>query len=191
MKTLTRKFYKRDPVQVAKDLLGKILVHRMNHAEISGRIVETEAYVENDIASKTLSRRKVFGQLTSQNCGTTFIYMVHGNWLLNIIAHPKGGMGGVLIRAIEPIRGIETMKKNRNVEDQRNLTSGPGKLTKALAITNELNKTDVARIDAKIAIIEDDPATFEIGSSHRIGVTHDLPQELRFFIKANRYVSKP
>jgi DNA-3-methyladenine glycosylase len=190
MKTLAIKFYERDSVQVAKDLLGKILLHRMNHEEISGRIVEAEAYVENDIASKTLRRRKVFGQLTSQDCGTTFIYMVHGNWLLNIVAHPRGSMGGVLIRAIEPIRGIETMKKDRNIGNQRNLTNGPGKLTEALAITKELNRTDVTRRHAELAIIEDDASTFEIGSSHRIGVTRDLPQELRFFIKANKYVSK-
>jgi len=117
--------------------------------------------------------------------------MVHGNWLLNIIAHPKGSIGSVLVRAIEPIKGIETMKKNRNVGDQRNLTNGSGKSIKALAITKELNKTDVTRRDAKLAIIEDGASTFEIGSSNRIGVTHDLPQELRFFIKANKYVSEP
>lgn len=161
----------------------------MNHEEISGRIVEAETYVENDIASKTLRRRKVFDQLRSQDCGTIFIFMVHGNWLLNIVAHPKGSMGGVLIRAIEPIEGIETMKKDRNVGDQKNLTNGPGKLTKALAITKELNRTDVTRRHAELAIIED-ASTFEIGSSHRIGVTRDLPKELRFFIEANKYVSK-
>lgn len=191
MKPLTREFYERDPIQVAKDLLGKILVRRINHESVSGMIVEAEAYVENDIASKTIRRRKVFSQLTLLDCGTTFIYMVHGNWLLNIIAHPEDSMGGVLIRAIEPIEGVEAMKKNRKARNGKSLTNGPGRLTKALAITKELNKVDVTRTNGKILITEDGIQIFEIGSSHRIGVNHDLPQQLRFFIKANKYVSKP
>ncbi len=190
MKPLTRKFYQRNPIQVAKDLLGKILLRRINHEEITGRIVETEAYVKNDIASKTIRGRRIFGQLTSQDCGTTFVYMVHGNWLLNIIAHQEGSMGGVLIRAIEPLKGIETMKKNRNTKDQRNLTSGPGKLTKAMALTKEHNKVDVTQKESALTIAEDDAAPFEIESSHRIGVAHDLRQELRFYVKGNKYVSK-
>lgn len=191
MEILRREFYERDTIEVAKDLLGKILLRRLNHESMSGIIVEVEAYVEEDIASKTIRRRKIFGQLTSQDCGTTFVYMVHANWLLNIIAHPNDTMGGVLIRAIEPLEGIEAMKKNRETEDAKNLTNGPGKLTKALAITEELNKTDVTRRGARLAIIEDGAQTFAVGSSHRIGVTHDLPQQLRFFVEGNKNVSKP
>lgn len=82
------------------------------------------------------------------------------------------------------------MKKNRNIEDQRSLTNDPGKLTEALAITKELNRTGCDEKRRRIRDIEDDASTFEIGSSDRIGVTRDLPQELRFFIKAHKYVSK-
>jgi DNA-3-methyladenine glycosylase len=122
--------------------------------------------------------------------GRTFIYMVHGNWLLNIVAHPRGEVGAVLIRAMEPIQGTQTMQKNRNVKDIRNLTSGPGKLTKALAITKELNGIDITKRESNLTITEGKDEEIEISSSHRIGVRKDLPQKLRFFIKGNKFVSK-
>jgi DNA-3-methyladenine glycosylase len=192
MKPLSKRFYERDPATVARELLGKTLVRRLNHQTLSGKIVETEAYYgENDPASKAYKGRKAFNELMYLDVGKTFIYMVHGNWLLNIVAHPKGGVGAVLIRAIEPIQGIELMKKNRGVDDVYALTSGPGKLTKALGITKGQNGLDVTKAENQIAIFE--AATlenFEICSSHRIGVKRDLPQELRFYIKGNRFVSK-
>ncbi|MFQ6068816.1 MAG: DNA-3-methyladenine glycosylase, partial [Candidatus Bathyarchaeia archaeon] len=120
----------------------------------------------------------------------TFIYMVHANWLLNIVAHLRGKVGAVLIRAVEPIQGIEVMVKNREVENFRSLTSGPGKLTKALAITKELNGVDVTNRKSELTVIEGEEGDFEIACSHRIGVRTDLPEELRFFIKGNKYVSK-
>jgi len=121
--------------------------------------------------------------------GKTFIYMVHANWLLNIVAHLKDGVGAVLIRAVEPIEGIETMLNNRNVKRLRDLTNGPGKLTKALAITKELNGIDVMERDNQIVVVEGEKESFEACSSHRIGVKVDLPRELRFFIEGNQFVS--
>ena len=82
------------------------------------------------------------------------------------------------------------MMKNRNVKDLRSLTNGPGKLTKALSITKELNGIDITRGNGKLFVVEGEKQVFEICSSHRIGVREDLPQELRFFIKGNMYVSK-
>lgn len=193
MKILPKRFYERDPATVAKELLGKTLVRRLDHQTLSGKIVETEAYYgENDPASKAYKGRKAFNELMYLDVGKTFIYMVHGNWLLNIVAHPKGGVGAVLIRAVEPLQGIEFVMKNRVVRDVYALTSGPGKLTKAMGITKEQNGLDVTMAENEIAIFE---ATafedFEICSSHRIGVKRDLPLELRFYIKGNRFVSKP
>lgn len=193
MKTLTRDFYTRDPVEVAKDLLNKKIVRRLGHDVLSGKIVETEAYVENDIASKTLRRRKVFGHLADVECGRAFIYMVHGNWLLNAIAHPRRSVGGVLIRAVEPLEGVEVMRKNRNavnLANLTNLTNGPGKLTKALAIAGDLNGVDLTDRRSYLMITDEKKQVFEIASSHRIGVARDLPQPLRFFIKGNKFVSK-
>ena len=191
MKVLPKDFYERDPALVAKELLGKILVRRLGFEVLSGKIVETEAYYgKNDPASRAYTGRKIFNELMFLDVGKAFIYMVHANWLLNIVAHLKNDVGAVLIRAIEPLEGIEIMRKNRKVEDIRNLTSGPGKLTKALAITKEQNGIDVTEISSELTIAEGKMESFEIETSHRIGVKNDLPRELRFFVKGNKFVSK-
>ncbi|MBS7636213.1 DNA-3-methyladenine glycosylase [Candidatus Bathyarchaeota archaeon] len=191
MNPLPKSFYERDPALVARELLGKTLVRRLDRQTVSGKIVETEAYYgENDPASKAYKGRKTFNELMYLDVGKAFIYMVHGNWLLNIVAHPKGGVGAVLIRALEPIRGIEVMKKNRGVKDVYALTSGPGRLTKALNITKKQNGLDVTKAENEIAIFEAVAEEFEICTSHRIGVKRDLPKELRFYIKGNKFVSK-
>ena len=191
MKVLPKDFYERDPALVAKELLGKILVRRLGSEVLSGKIVETEAYYgKNDPASRAYTGRKIFNELMFLDVGKAFIYMVHANWLLNIVAHLKNDVGAVLIRAIEPLEGIEIMRKNRKVEDIRNLTSGPGKLTKALAITKEQNGIDVTERSSELTITEGEMESFEIETSHRIGVKNDLPRELRFFVKGNKFVSK-
>jgi len=191
MGILQRNFYKRDPALVAKDLLGKVLVRKLNSKILSGKIVETEAYYgENDPASKAYKGRKTFNELMFMDVGKAFIYMVHGNWLLNIVAHVKDDVGAVLIRAIEPLEGIETMQKNRNVEDMRDLTSGPGRLTKALAITKDLNGIDITKKNSHILVVKGKSESLKVCSSHRIGVKADLPQKLRFFVKENKFVSK-
>lgn len=186
-----REFYERDPALVAKDLLGKTLVRTANSKILSGKIVETEAYYGGrDPASRAFKGRMKFNELMFAESGRTFIYMVHANWLLNMVAHLKGEVGAVLIRAIEPIQGVEVMVKNRKLENFRNLTNGPGKLTKALAITKELNGVDVTNRKSELTVIEATEEEFEIASSHRIGVRRDLPQELRFFVKRNKFVSR-
>jgi len=191
MKILERKFYEVDPAAVAKALLGKILVRKVYSKVLSGKIVETEAYYgERDPASRAYKGRMKFNELMFAEPGRTFIYMVHGNWLLNIVAHFKGEVGAVLIRAVEPILGIEVMVKNREVENFHSLTNGPGKLSKALAITKELNGIDVTKKKSELRVTEGKEEEIEISSSHRIGVRMDLPEELRFFIKGNKFVSK-
>jgi DNA-3-methyladenine glycosylase len=190
-RVLARDFYERDSALVARGLLGKTLVRKLNSQILCGKIVEAEAYYgENDPASKAYKGRKMFNELMFMDVGKAFIYMVHGNWLLNIVAHSKGGVGAVLIRAIEPLQGVEIMMKNRGVKDTRALTNGPGKLTKALLITKKLNGVDVTWEDSELTVAERDLESFEVGSSRRIGVKFDLPQELRFYIKGNKFVSK-
>lgn len=191
MKILERKFYERDPATAAKDLLEKILVRKINSKALTGKIVETEAYYgERDPASRAYKGRTKFNELMYAEPGRTFIYMVHANWLLNIVAHLKGEVGAVLIRAVEPIQGIEVMVKNRVVKNFRSLTNGPGKLTKALDITRELNGIDVTKRKSELRVTGGKKEEFEIASSHRIGVRMDLLEELRFFIKGNKFVSK-
>ena len=182
---LPKKFYNRDPAIVAEELLGKVIVKR-NETILKGRIVETEAYYG---LSDPASRARKGAKIMWSSAGITFIYMVHGNWLFNIITMPKGEPSGVLIRAVEPLEGIEIMKKNRGTEDIRNLTSGPGKFTKAFGIDKSYNGIKVYRRDSPI-IIKNGQAGGDIVRSHRIGVKHDLPTPLRFYIKGNRFVSK-
>jgi DNA-3-methyladenine glycosylase len=192
MRILPRKFYERDPALVARSLLGKILVREVNSKILSGKIVETEAYYgKKDPASRAYSGRPKFcAKLMHGKPGVTLIYMVHNNWLLNFVAHRRNETGAVLIRAIEPLEGIETMKMNRRVDDLYRLTNGPGKLTKALAITKELNGIDVTDGKSKLVVVEGCKEKFKVSSSRRIGVRKDLPQNLRFFVKESKFVSK-
>jgi len=188
---LPRDFYGRDPALVAGDLLGKVLVRRMGSEALSGKIVETEAYYGGgDPASRAYRGKKRFNEVMFGEPGRAFIYMVHTWWLLNVVAHREGEVGAVLIRALEPLDGIGGMRENRGRSDAHDLTTGPGKLTRALAVTKELNGIDITRDDGPLTVVEGTGEGFEIGSSHRIGVRRDLPQELRFFIRGNGFVSR-
>ena len=183
---MNREFFDRSVHEVARDLIGC----RLAVGETAGTIVETEAYYgAEDPASRAFRGEKTYNRAMFGEPGRVFIYMVHSHWLLNIVAHPEGEVGAVLIRALEPLEGRGIMSKNRGVEDVRALTSGPGKLTRAMAVTNEFNGLDVTE-DGPLTVVEGDEGEIEVGSSHRIGVRVDLPQELRFFIKGNRFLSR-
>ncbi len=173
--TLARSFYTRPAVTVARDLLGKVIRHR----EASARIVEVEAYLsENDPAAHsargiTPRTRVIFGPP-----GHAYVYLIYGmHYCLNIVAEEEGVAGCVLIRALEPRRGVTLA------------TNGPGKLTRALGIDLRHYGADLTRGPLTVH-----PAakgeSFEIGLSRRIGITHapDLP--LRFFIANNPFVSR-
>ena len=189
MSVLGKEFYTRDTDAVAKDLLGKILVRRLGNELLGGIIVETEAYFgAGDPASRAFHGKKRYNSVMFGEPGHLFIYNVHQYWMLNFIAH-NNGVGGVLIRAIEPTLGIEHMKDNRSVKRDRDLTSGPGKLTLALNVDKSMN--GLATTDASCTIhVLDNEYEYEMGTSHRIGVTKDLPEELRFYVKNNRFVSR-
>jgi DNA-3-methyladenine glycosylase len=189
---LSKKFFEKDPALVAKDLLGKILIRRIDSKILAGKIVETEAYYgKEDPASRAyLGRPKYCVKLLYDEPGKILIYMVHANWLFNVVAHEKGKAGAVLIRAIEPIKGVEIMRKNRKVKELVNLTNGPGKLSKALKIDASLNGKFVTQKRSPVTICEGGKERLKICSSHRIGVTRDLKKKLRFFIRGNRFVSK-
>jgi DNA-3-methyladenine glycosylase len=192
MKTcvLLKKFYKRDTANVAQDLLGKILVRKINDKILTGLIVETEAYYgRKDPSSRAFQGKKSFNLAMWGEPGIIFIYNVHKYWMLNFIAHKQNKVGGVLIRALEPINGIEIMKKNRNMKDLIKLTNGPGKLTIALEIDKGYNLIDATKENSVLHVL-DNKFDFEIGNTHRIGVKKDLREKLRFFIKDNKFISR-
>ncbi len=185
-----RKFFERDADVVAKDLLGKILIRKMGRRKVGGIIVETEAYFgEKDPASRAFVGKKNMNSIMWECPGTIFIYMVHSNWMLNFVTGKCNDPQAVLIRAIEPRFGIEIMKRNRGMKDLKRLTNGPGKLTKALAIDKSFNGKKVYSKGTGIYVL-DNKEKFEIGRSHRIGVSRDLKEPLRFFIKGNPFVSR-
>lgn len=189
-RVLPRGFYVRSPKVVARELLGKRLVRVINRERFEGVIVETEAYHgSGDPASRAFHGRKEYNANMWDEPGHLFVYNVHKYWMLNVVAHEQEGVGGVLFRAIEPIVGVEEMIKRRPVTDVRELTSGPGKLSVALGVTRELNGLPVTDIGSPVHIL-DAPPIPECHTSHRIGVTRDLPEELRFYVPGNPYVSR-
>jgi DNA-3-methyladenine glycosylase len=184
---LSRDFYARPAVEVARDCLGKILVH----GKTAGRIVETEAYLGVDDRAAHAWRgmtdrtRVIFGPP-----GHAYVYFIYGMYeCLNFVAEPEGQAGCVLIRALEPISGIATMQRRRpaakRVED---LASGPGKLTLAMGITRKQNGADLTRSALQVRGLRDEPPV-EIMATPRIGITHCADWPLRFLIAGNRFVS--
>jgi len=187
---LSKEFYERDPEIVAKELLGKRMIRKLDKNSLEGVIVETEAYYGvYDPASRAYRGIKNYNKPMRKETGRAFIYNVHKYWMFNIVAHKPNRIGAVLIRAVEPTRGIEVMKKNRPVKKLFNLTNGPGKLTVALKINKDLNEVQVTSRESEI-VIANNKMEFEIGSSHRMGIRKDLERKLRFFIKGNKFVSR-
>jgi DNA-3-methyladenine glycosylase len=187
---LPRKFYSRDPELVARGLLGKTLIRKVRENVMEGTIVETEAYYGlEDPASRAYHGIKNYNRSMWGDPGTAFIYNVHRYWMFNVVAHDPGKVGAVLIRALEPKKGINAMKLNRQVKQVYSLTNGPGKLTVALKIDKSLNGVEVTSTDSQVTIVNN-KTRFIIKSSNRIGVAEDLERELRFFIKENSFVSE-
>ncbi len=183
-------FYCRDPSLVAVELLGKQLVRRLDENLLGGLIVEVEAYYgAEDPASRAFRGLKSFNRMMWMEPGRAFIYNVHRYWMFNVVAHESGGVGAILVRAIEPLYGVDMMMKNRPVKNIRDLTSGPGRLSEALAIDKRFNGAYLTEEDSEIFIL-DNNLRMEVETSHRIGVRRDLEKELRFFVRGNPYVSR-
>ena len=189
--TLTRNFFQRSPDIVAQELLGNIIVHKIGKTVLSGKIVETESYFgENDPSSRAYKRKSEnFYTRMSGTPGVLLIYMVHNNWLLNFVAHEKREVGAVLLRGIEPLKGIDIMKKNRGKEVLKTLTDGPGKLTCSFGIDKSAEGVDSTKRDSRIFVISN-KETLHIERSGRIGVKVDLPGSYRFYVKGNPFVSR-
>ncbi len=171
MSTLPRDFYLQDTVKVAKNLLGKKIVRKIGRQEVSGIITETEAYRhKDDPASHAFRRITDRNKAMFGDVGMAYVYFTYGMYYcFNVVArHPKTAAGAVLIRAIEPEKGIKIMQKNRHIKDTKNLTNGPAKLTQALEITKEHYGVDLTK-HSKLFITEGIKPK-KISSSSRIGI---------------------
>lgn len=186
---LDRNFYSRNTEIVAKELLGKILVHKTEEGICKGKIVETEAYFgDKDPASHAYRKKTKRNYLMYETPGMAYVYFTYGNhWLFNIVAKETKVPGAVLIRAIEPIKGVELMKRNRAIADIKNVTNGPGKLTKAFNINKKQNGMDLT---GKELFLEDSHEKFELVKAKRIGISKGKSKLLRFYIKNNVFVSR-
>lgn len=196
MSRLTRAFYARPTLHVARDLLGMNLVHVVQGQRLSGRIVEVEAYIgQNDLACHaraglTPRTATMFGPP-----GHAYVYFTYGmHWLLNAVTEPQDHPAAVLIRAVEPIAGLETIATNRAGRPRHEWTSGPAKLTRALAIDGTLNGTDLTGDVLFIEQGQPVPGT-AVRTGPRIGLGSTpepwLSMPWRFWINENPYVSKP
>ncbi len=183
-------FYSRKPDAVARDLLGKLLIRSLNGERLGGVIVETEAYFGlEDPASRAFQGKKRYNAQMWYEPGRLFIYNVHKYWMLNVVAHEAGDVGGVLFRAIKPTIGLKAMRRLRPGVTDKELARGPGKLGLALAITRDLIGYPVTDPDSPVRIL-DAPCIEEYGTSKRIGVTKDLPVPLRYYILSSEFTSR-
>jgi len=192
MGVLPRAFYARNTLIVAKELLGKHLVRRVKEGDMIGKIVEVEAYRgSDDPASHAYRGEKPRNKLMFGKAGIAYVYFIYGNHhCLNVTTEREGTPGAVLFRALEPVKGIEIMQKNRGTKSLSSLTNGPGKLTQALHITKKQNGLDLTN-EGELFLHDPRGKEFpEIVSTKRVGVKAGLDKPWRFYIKENRFVSR-
>ncbi len=191
-KILSKEFYLQETSVVAKNLLGKLIYRHSDKGMLIARIVETEAYLaENDPACHAFYKKTKKNEKMFEEGGISYVYLIYGfYYCLNIVTGHKDRGEAVLIRALEPIDGIEAMKEFRSVEKEHQLTNGPGKLCKALNINLEDNGLDVIT-SKKLFLTEDRNFNDnEIVVTTRIGITKATELPLRFYVKDNKYISK-
>lgn len=194
-KLLPRSFYIHPPDEVSRNLLGKLITHKLDGERLTGRIVEVEAYfgiddpASHSFIGKTERNAVLFGPP-----GVAYVYFIYGMYYcLNVSCEPDGQAGGILIRALEPVEGLDTMARLRklpaNAKPQL-LTSGPGRLCQALGITRAIhNGIDVTKKTSELQFTDDGYKPEAILATPRIGITKAADRPHRFIIAGNKFVS--
>jgi len=200
MARFAREFFARDTLAVARGLLGARLVRLLDGQRLGGMIVECEAYIGQDDTACHASRgRTRRNEVMFGPPGHAYIYFTYGmHWMLNVVTEAEGFPAAVLLRAIQPVEGIETMRALRNAQGnpraERGLTGGPARLTQALAIDKTLNGADLVAGDR--LWLERDAAVPDgsVGYGPRIGVQYAAEKDRlalwRFWVRDNPYVSR-
>lgn len=176
---------------LAIELLGKLLVRKIGQKYLIGEIVETEAYLDkNDLASHSAVGKTIRNEVMFDEAGLGYVYFTYGmHYCFNVVSGKNGIGSAVLIRALEPIAGINIMQKNRRTNILTNLTNGPAKLCQAFNIDKSLNGLDLRK--SKILYLANSfEEKFLIAKTSRIGIKKSQEKLLRFYIKENRFVSK-
>ena len=190
--SLPKAFYARETEIVARELLGAILESRSEAGVTSGRIVETEAYVgEHDLACHAAAGRTARTDPLYGEPGTAYVYFIYGvHWCFNAVTRPVGLPSAVLIRAIEPVDGVELMRTRRSAAARvADLTNGPGKFCQAMGITGAHNRLSLRR--PPLQIYAGDPVPDrDVEITPRIGITQCADWPLRWVIAGNPFVSR-
>lgn len=187
---LNRSFYSRNTISVAIDLIGKILSYRTEKAHFKGKVVEVEAYLgDKDPACHAYVGKTKRSRIFWDEPGLAYVFVTYGIYhCLNAITEEPNIPGCVLIRALEPLLGIDIMKRNRNKNDLISLTNGPGKLTQAFGITREQNGMDLIESDLRFF---DNSRCDKISVTTRIGISKAIHEPLRFCEHKNPFISHP
>lgn len=197
---LPRAFFNRDPREVCPELLGKVIVRRQGRNLLAARIVEVEAYLgADDLASHAAAGRTARNSVLFGPPGHAYVYFIYGvHYCLNISCLPDGEAGCLLIRALEPVAGIEQMAEARGLTDLdfnsprnlRLLASGPGKLCEALGITRERdNRKDMVSPRSDLQVMSDAYKVDKVAVTRRIGITKSAEMPLRYVIADSPFVS--
>jgi DNA-3-methyladenine glycosylase len=201
---LPQNFYARDPRIVARELLGKTLVRTLSSGvkleRLAGRIVEVEVYLgEGDLAAHAAAGKTARNEVLFGPPGHAYVYFIYGvHYCLNFSCMPEGNAGSVLLRAIEPLQGIEQMARARNIAPERLrsisglrlLTSGPGRLCEALDITREaFNGVELYTAKSRLKVVDDGSRPDQVCETARIGITKSSDMPLRYVIAGNAFVS--
>jgi len=191
---LPTKFYLQDTRDAAQKLLGQLLVRTLPTGEVlSGTIVETEAYLSDDPACHAYRGQTPRNEAMFGPPGHAYVYFTYGlHMMLNLVCAPLGTAEAVLIRALEPVEGIDAMRLNRgNLAETRQLTNGPGKLAQALALTRLMhNGLDITHLGSELYVLPQVVPTFETVAATRIGISQGVDFPWRYYIRGNAYVSR-
>lgn len=192
-KPLPRCFYNRDTNVTAKELLGKFLVKTTPNGNIVAKIVEVEAYRGSDDPASHAYRGKTSrNQLMFGQPGFAYVYFVYGNHhCLNVTTEQEGVPGAVLIRAVEIVEGLELALENRKPRTPAEISNGPGKLTKALEVTKTHNGLDLTDSDKLCICASETNEKPDVIKSKRVGIKAGANRLWRYYMKDNKFVSKP
>jgi DNA-3-methyladenine glycosylase len=182
----------RGPVdEVAQRLLGCYLIRNINGVELIGKIVETEAYDQTDQASHSFRGPTPRTEIMFGPSGYTYVYFTYGmHYCMNVVTGEIGHGSAVLIRAIEPLKGIEVMRSNRHdIEKDKEITNGPAKLCQALRVDKQLNGHSLDKEPLQL-VIKPAVNSNSVITTTRIGIQHEADSLLRFYINDNQFVSK-
>ena len=184
-KAISRPDLPEDTVELARFLIGKRVVRQTSEHRLSGLIVETEAYPPGDAASHAFRGETPRNRSLFRTRGHAYVYLAYGlSYLLNVSSEAEGVGAGVLIRALEPLEGVEEMRSNRRINSVRDLARGPGRLAQALEIDRGLDGVDLCRVGA-LWIAHGRAENPAVGTSPRIGVSRATDRLLRFYARGS------